>query len=700
MPRTHSLLVGSFLILALACSGDSLTVPPTAGVIEVRTSTTGAEPDTDGYTIQVDDQTPLSIGPSASLQTSEVASGSHTVHLAGLAGNCVVAANPVSVSVTAGQTATVSFAVICSATTGSLQISSTTSGPAPDADGYTVTIDGVERGPLGAAGAMSIEGLTPESHIVGLSGVAANCQVQGENPRAVTITAGAGATVAFEVICTDPPATAGTLRIATITTGTDPDSDGYTIAVDGGATQSIGINTAASLGNVAAGEHSVRLAGVATNCTVQGANPRTATVLGGATAEMSFAITCSATSGTVQVNVTTTGLQVDANGYIAKLDGSGTGKVVDVTGSVTFSGVPAGNHTIVLSDVASNCRVADGLERTISVTAGSTGQVTFAITCTIPSLQWTKMNSGTDQYPFATVWAASPNRAFTAGHKELGDACFADNTIRSYDGGAWTPMTAPIFAGPEAVRYPEHSGMWGSSASNVFLVGAVLDDGCLKDGVSIFHYDGSGWSSQWLAGGSVGPLSVWGRSADEIYIVGTKNNRPLVLSRNGTAWTEMSVLPGADGEGVWLRAIWGSSNSNLYAVGGSPPNGSRGIILHFDGTGWSRVTIPETAGIADIWGNAADNIWAVGDAGRILHYDGSNWNQVDSPVTQRLTAVWGSSSTDVFAVGSRGTILHYDGATWSQVQSGTTEDLFDIWGGSSTSVFAVGAHGTLLHGTR
>jgi hypothetical protein len=44
-------------------------------------------------------------------------------------------------------------------TTGSLQITSSTSGPAPDQDGYSVTLDGSDRGGLGTSGSVSIDGL-------------------------------------------------------------------------------------------------------------------------------------------------------------------------------------------------------------------------------------------------------------------------------------------------------------------------------------------------------------------------------------------------------------------------------------------------------------------------------------------------------------------------------------------------------------
>ncbi|MEA2712996.1 MAG: hypothetical protein QOK27_957 [Gemmatimonadales bacterium] len=289
-----------FLLSALgvhACGGGDLTTPPTTGTLEVTTSTTGDQPDPDGYTVQVDAEPAQLIGSAATLRITEVAAGSHTIQLSGVAANCTVSSdNPRTVSVTAGEATAVTFAVACSAapSTGSLEVTSSIGGPSTDADGYTVTLDGVDRGPLGVSAAATLTGLTPGSHVVGLSGVAANCEVSEDNPRTVTIVASASITVAFFVTCAEPPPEAGTLRITTVTTGADQDPDGYTFAIDGGSSQPIGVNSVASLTSVAAGGHRVRLSGVASNCALDGANPRAVTVASGAMAELGFAVSCTA----------------------------------------------------------------------------------------------------------------------------------------------------------------------------------------------------------------------------------------------------------------------------------------------------------------------------------------------------------------------------------------------------------------------
>ena len=370
------------------CSGgDNLTVPPGPGSLQIRTTTSGADQDADGYFVQLDGGPAQSIGVAATLTTENVAPGSHAVQLLGLAENCTTSGdNPQTVSVSSEETVTVDFAVACTATTGTLTITAATSGPSPDVDGYTLFIDGADRGPLAPNATATINALAPGTHLVGLSGLAGNCQVQGDNVRQVTITAGAQAAVTYTIACVAPPAGAGTLRLTATTTGPDGDGDGYTFKVDGGAAQPIGMNAQTTLTNLAAGSHTVELGGIAANCAIGGTNPRAVTITSGATTDVNFTLTCSATTGTVRVTVTTSGSPGDPDGYVAKLGNADPGLPVGSNANVSFPGVAAGTHTVALSGLAANCTVTGGPSRSVVVEAGVTSEVAFTVVCTPPTV--------------------------------------------------------------------------------------------------------------------------------------------------------------------------------------------------------------------------------------------------------------------------------------------------------------------------
>jgi hypothetical protein len=59
--------------------------------------------------------------------------------------------------------------------------------------------------------------------------------------------------------------TTGSIAVTTTTTGSDLDADGYTVSVDGGAAQAIGINETKTVSQVSTGSRSVTLGGVAAN---------------------------------------------------------------------------------------------------------------------------------------------------------------------------------------------------------------------------------------------------------------------------------------------------------------------------------------------------------------------------------------------------------------------------------------------------
>ena len=83
-PARYLLLVGTAAALAACGGGESLT-GPTTGTLEVASTTSGAELDPDGYTVQIDAEPAQGIGIAGTIRTTGVAPGTHTVELGGLA---------------------------------------------------------------------------------------------------------------------------------------------------------------------------------------------------------------------------------------------------------------------------------------------------------------------------------------------------------------------------------------------------------------------------------------------------------------------------------------------------------------------------------------------------------------------------------------------------------------------------------------
>ena len=88
------------------------------------------------------------------------------------------------------------------------------------------------------------------------------------------------------------PETSGAIQVTTSTTGGSLDVDGYTVAVDDGVPQVAATNGILTVDELEPGAHGLELAGVAPNCTVQGENPISVSVLSGETAVVTFSVVC------------------------------------------------------------------------------------------------------------------------------------------------------------------------------------------------------------------------------------------------------------------------------------------------------------------------------------------------------------------------------------------------------------------------
>ncbi|HXL35292.1 MAG TPA: hypothetical protein VN953_10240 [Gemmatimonadales bacterium] len=390
-PRTVSLLAG---LVGATTFSVTCVAQPTTGNLAVTTNTTGSNLDPDGYTLTVDGGQSKAIAINNTVTISGLSPGNHSVQLNGVAQNCTVSgSNPRTVSITAGSTTTTTFSVSCAATTttGTLTVSNSTTGSNLDPDGYTVTVSGsagTASQTMATNGNVTFANIPAGSYQVTLSGAAANCTVTSANPQTANVPSGGTATTSFTVSCA-ATTTTGTLTVSNSTTGSNLDPDGYTVTVSGSAgtaSQTMATNGNVTFANIPAGTYQVTLSGAAANCTVTSANPQTVNVPGGGTATTSFTVSCAATTttGNLTVTTSTTGENMPV-GYTLTATGpsfpTGASEPIGANATVTASGVAAGDYTVQLSDVPSNCTVSGANPRPVSVPAGGTATTTFSVSC-------------------------------------------------------------------------------------------------------------------------------------------------------------------------------------------------------------------------------------------------------------------------------------------------------------------------------
>jgi hypothetical protein len=189
-------------LLMLGC-GDEDLAGPQAGSIEVTLMMSGSTLDADGCLVSIDDGAGHVLLDGERVTTSGLSPDIHTVTLSEVAFNCSLQGETTrTVTVISNETATVDFDLDCPAP-GNIELITRTGGSLIDPDGYTVTLDdGLDRD-VGVSDTVTLKDLAVGEHVVGLTGIADECSVIGENPRSAVVEEGETTRVDISVVC--PP---------------------------------------------------------------------------------------------------------------------------------------------------------------------------------------------------------------------------------------------------------------------------------------------------------------------------------------------------------------------------------------------------------------------------------------------------------------------------------------------------------------
>ncbi|MDZ7807218.1 MAG: PKD domain-containing protein [Gracilimonas sp.] len=256
--------------------------------LEVVVNTQGSMQDEDGYTLSVTGQDDRFIKPNDNVMYSDILENSVQVELSGIATNCMVdGENPRTVDLdnsdNAGYT---EFTVSCSAPEPEITSISPTSG----STGSEVVITGSNFSATASENIVEFNGARAELNSA--SETELNAIVPG------TATTGPVTVTVNEVTATGPEFTViqtGSIEVNTLTSGSDLDTDGYTLIIEGISDQPIGINDTKLLESLPTGSYLVELTGIASNCQLSEElpNPRTLEVTENSTTSTTYSVSCS-----------------------------------------------------------------------------------------------------------------------------------------------------------------------------------------------------------------------------------------------------------------------------------------------------------------------------------------------------------------------------------------------------------------------
>ena len=100
-------------------------------------------------------------------------------------------------------------------------------------------------------------------------------------------------------------------------------------------------------------------------------------------------------TGTVHVSVTTTGGDLDVDGYQIVL-GSQTKRMLLANSTLDLREVDAGTYSVSLESVAENCVVSNAPPSSVTIAAGQTVNIAFEVACVAIGIAITTRSTGTD----------------------------------------------------------------------------------------------------------------------------------------------------------------------------------------------------------------------------------------------------------------------------------------------------------------
>jgi photosystem II stability/assembly factor-like uncharacterized protein len=258
----------------------------------------------------------------------------------------------------------------------------------------------------------------------------------------------------------------------------------------------------------------------------------------------------------------------------------------------------------------------------------------------------------------------------------------------------WGAPTGEVFLmGEDGVVFRKNGDVW-----DLWFVGRITDrdttylDTTVDSNVTvsapdkpfISQYNGLNFADAPISGIDWGLYDIWGSSETNIYAVGYDGT---VVHYDGSTWNV--ELTGGTSP-TFLTSVWGADSTNVYACG------SGGALLHFDTT-WQALRTHSYHALWDVWGLSDTSVYMVGTNGTVIKYssDDSIMTKMETGITNSLYSIWGTKDDDLYAVGWGGKILRYNGTSWVAEDDMTDFGFLSVWGTSATDIYAAGQ--TVLH---
>jgi hypothetical protein len=289
--------------------------------------------------------------------------------------------------------------------------------------------------------------------------------------------------------------------------------------------------------------------------------------------------------------------------------------------------------------------------------------VVLAVTPAQAAATWTKVaspNRGTVASALQdVVMVPGTSTAWAVGYSYDSSLAAYRTMTQFFNGTSWSIVSS---VNASATGYSQLNRVDATSASNVWAIGSLVE-----------RYDGSRWAATSSpAGVALRGLDVV--SPTEVWIAGYSGSAATVSQLKNGTWTTRYTQASTGRHLTVFEAIAVDPSGQVWAVGwdrdyNAPGRPVSSLVVHFDGTSWTRETTPNPANR-----NTLNDVVALGNG--------------------KVFAVGVAQDTSGGGITPRSLMLRRDG-TWSSLtvppgETGSQDQLLSVAAVSSTSVWSVG----------
>ncbi|NEA21732.1 hypothetical protein [Actinomadura bangladeshensis] len=256
-------------------------------------------------------------------------------------------------------------------------------------------------------------------------------------------------------------------------------------------------------------------------------------------------------------------------------------------------------------------------------------------------------------------------------------------------------------AGTVALAAPAHAAGWTNAPSAALAYDGSLDRVDFGAGgagwavgaagsffgpqAKIVRWTGSAWVADTSPVGFT-PIDVAVAGPSKAWIIGYNLGGTLGLYWNGTAWSQVAYpLVG------FPNAVSAAPDGTAYSIAGlDASGGGPSAILRWTGSAWVDpvVPLPPSSSITAVDVRAENDVWLAGTTaetgtsvtGLVMHFDGTSWTRINVPgplgtpgYQGTLHRIVAASPTNVYVLRARqnaqttNALLHYDGTSWTTI---------------------------------